>query len=209
MTGRGWLIYHPKRQVSRFGALTVYHDSLSGNQDPYVWSRRFLHTACHITQMSPEVGDVNFWISGDTFPAFSGLWCDLVFVVQEKAYWQHSNSISADDPVIDTPEAFADHYAWMPKEHPFRLRRRFTLKANPATSFQPQQDDGSLIDLVPLLTEVGVGLDGLRTGLRAGFQSKPLRLPDGTAPVVYQRLREVATVRTAGEQLEEIRRSAA
>jgi hypothetical protein len=207
MTGHGWLIYHPKRQVSRFAGLTVHHDSLAGNQDPYVWNRRFLHTACHITQMSPEVGDVNFWVSGDTFPGFSILWCDLVFVVEDKIYWQDSNRIAVGDPVVDSPEAFADHYAPMPNEHPYRRRRRFTLKADPALSFQPQNDNGSLIDLVPLFADIGLGLDWLRIGLRAGWQSRPLRLPDGVASVVYKRLRDVAPVRMPGEQLEDIRRS--
>jgi hypothetical protein len=154
-TGRGWLIYHPKRQVSRFGKLTVYHDSLSGNQDPYVWDRRFLHTACHITQMSPEVGDASVWVSGDTFPAFSHFWCDPVFAVQEKASWRDSNSIATDEP---------------------------------------------LIDLVPLLASAGLGLEELRIRLRAGWQSRPLRLPDGVAPVVYGRLRQIAPLRISGER---------
>ena len=67
-TMAGYLIYHPKREVSKFANLVVYHDSTTGNQDPYIWNQPFLHTYCHITQMSPEVGHINFWVGGDTFP---------------------------------------------------------------------------------------------------------------------------------------------
>src|SRR5215216_883751 len=134
MTPSGWLIYHPRRQVSQFENLTVYHDSFVGNQDPYVWSRRFLHTACHITQMTPEVGQINFWVSGDAFPAFTRLWCDLVFVVQDKIYWAARNHIAPDDPMVESPAAFSDHYVRMPKDHPYKKRERFTLKANPERS---------------------------------------------------------------------------
>src|SRR5947207_15715409 len=98
----GYLIYHPRRAVSRFDTLTVYHDPIrESNQDPYVWNERFLHTYCHITQMHSAVGDINFWVSGDHFPNFTHLWCDLVFVVAEKTHWEKANDINVDDPLID------------------------------------------------------------------------------------------------------------
>jgi hypothetical protein len=37
----GWLIYHPRRQRSDVGGLTVYHDPVGGNQDPHVWNSRY------------------------------------------------------------------------------------------------------------------------------------------------------------------------
>jgi hypothetical protein len=45
---RGYLIYHRRRVVKQFGKDKVYCDptSRSGNQDPYVWNTRFLHTYC-------------------------------------------------------------------------------------------------------------------------------------------------------------------
>src|SRR5690349_2512465 len=98
----GYLIYHPRRQRSTFGDVTVYHDGIGGNQDPYVWNRQFLHTYCHITQMSPAGGDINFWVSGDTFPDFTRLSCDLVFVVAQKLYWSYANTIEPADPLIDS-----------------------------------------------------------------------------------------------------------
>ena len=78
----GYIIYHPKRQSSTYKNTVIYHDNIRGNQDPYIWNRRFLHTYCHITQLSPKIGYINFWVSGDTFPLFNHLYCDLVFVIQ-------------------------------------------------------------------------------------------------------------------------------
>src|SRR5215207_9577399 len=100
--------------------------------------------------MSPEVGDINFWISGDTYSDFSKLWCDLVFVIQERVHWRDPNSIASNDPIVDSPETYADHYPWTPEQHPYRRRCRFTLKADPAAIFQPQEEDSSLINLAPL-----------------------------------------------------------
>ncbi len=101
----GYLIYHPSRAVAKFDAAVVYHDHIGGNQDPYVWNTQFLHTYCHITQMKPSEGDINFWVSGDSFPNFSHLYCDLVFVVAEKAYWKSANTIDRDNAIVDTDEA--------------------------------------------------------------------------------------------------------
>lgn len=56
----GYLIYHPTRRSSTFGDITVYHDGTTGNQDPYVWNTKFLHTYCHMTQMTPNIGQINF-----------------------------------------------------------------------------------------------------------------------------------------------------
>lgn len=80
----GYIIYHPKRNREIFDGTTVHYDNNEGNQDPYVWNRQFLHTYCHMTQMTPQEGQINFWVSGDTFPNFSQLFCDLVFVVERK-----------------------------------------------------------------------------------------------------------------------------
>jgi hypothetical protein len=101
----GYLVYHPRRVVTKFDVtkfdhVTVYHDHPAGNQDPYVWNSQFLHTYCHITQMKPSVGDINFWVSGDTFPNFSHLYCDLIFVVAEKVYWEFANTIDRDHNIV-------------------------------------------------------------------------------------------------------------
>lgn len=65
-----YLIYHPARTKSIINGITIYHDSFSGNEDPYLWNDKFLHTFCHITQLPNIIGQINFWISGDKYPNF-------------------------------------------------------------------------------------------------------------------------------------------
>ena len=199
----GYLIYHPPRVVSDFETTRVYYDNTNGNQDPYVWNQKFLHTYCHITQMSPQVGHINFWISGDTFPDFSSLYCDLVFVVAEKLYWENPNTIKASDPIVDTDEAYNDHYSWF-EQHHYQRRRRFTLKADPESSFQPQNIYQELIDIVPFLVEEGFSLTQLRKNLRSGFNSKPMGL-GLIATKLYSWLNQYANVKLSGAKLQKIR----
>lgn len=203
----GYLIYHPKRCVSNFGDIKVYHDPSSGNQDPYVWNTKFLHSYCHITQMSSELGHTNFWISGDTFPNFSHLYCDLVFVVEQKVFWSRPNVIDPNDPLVDSEEAYTDHYQWA-FQHKFKRRRRFTLKADQYKSFQPQDSGGGLIDIVPFLTSAGFTLNELRGSSRAGYNSQPVPLGD-VAGALYEWLSSKAAIKLTGDVLEGIRRNSA
>ncbi len=202
----GYLIYHPRRRQSRFGNVSVYHDHNGANQDPYVWNRQFLHTYCHITQMSPAVGHINFWVSGDTFPNFSQLYCDLVFVVQSKVYWREANAIERQDPMVESDEGFTDHYQWGKYQHRLKRRKRYTLKADPERSFQPQDENRALIDIIPFLSDAGLLLDTLRRGLRGRFNSKPYRLEE-IAVQLYERLDRTATIKLNGEELQAIRRA--
>src|ERR1043165_4628279 len=101
MSKQFYLIYHPKRERIFLNGLTIYHDKFSDNQDPYIWNDRFLHTYCHITQLSNYIGQTNFWISGDVYPNFTRLFCDCVFVIEEKLFWSRRNSIDRSDPIVD------------------------------------------------------------------------------------------------------------
>lgn len=199
----GYLIYHPKRAVTNLDGLTIYHDSISGNQDPYIWNTHFLHSFCHITQMSPEVGEGNFWVSGDRWPDFTRLYCDLVFVVWAKVYWSDPNNIASDDPLVDSRAAYADHYGWA-HQHPLRRRRRYTLKADPLGSFQPQDTAGNLLDLVPFLAENGFSVETLRQGLRSGFSSRPFWIGSLSGDL-HTWLAKVASRKLTGTQLQEVR----
>ena len=201
----GYIIYHPKRRREAFDGTPVYFDNNAGNQDPYVWNRQFLHSYCHITQMTPQEGDTNFWISGDTFPNFTRLFCDLVFEVERKIYWADSNHIEHKDPLVDSKAAYTDHYAWAMHQHTFQRLRRFTLQAT-VRSFQPQTADGDLLDIVPALEEIGLSLDELRTRLRAGFTSRPMRLTDDEVAGLVAWLEANATCKLVGADLEAIRR---
>jgi hypothetical protein len=109
-TVTSWLIYHPKREYRSFDGQPVYFDKTEGNQDPYIWSDRFLHSYCHITQFRAEIGGIHLWVSGDTFPQFRHLYCDLVFVVADKQPWKEPNRITRSDPIVESKEAFKDHY---------------------------------------------------------------------------------------------------
>ncbi len=201
----GYLIYHPRRDISYFKSTKVYHDSNCGNQDPYIWNQKFLHTYCHITQMSPQIDYINFWVSGDCFPEFSFLYCDLVFLVAEKLYWQNANNIDDNNPVVDSDRAYNDHYRWH-FQHFLKRRRRFTLKADPESSFQPQNARQELIDVLPFLLDRGFSLTQLRKNLRSGFSSKPMPLSSSIAAEFYSWISQRANIKLYGFQLEEIRK---
>ncbi|MEZ2230330.1 hypothetical protein [Microcoleus sp.] len=202
----GYLIYHPSRAVAALDATVVYHDRIGGNQDPYIWNKQFLHTYCHITQMKPNVGDINFWVSGDSFPNFCRLYCDLVFVVAEKVYWGNANIIDRNDVIVDNDEAYNDHYRWAMHQHHLKRRRRYTLKADPEYSFQPQDIENNLIDIIPFLIEQGITIDDVRQGMRSGFNSKPLRL-ESLASKLYNWFEENAPIKLDGLQLQNLRKN--
>lgn len=201
----GYIIYHPTRTVSDFDGQRVYYDYPTNNQDPYIWNEQFLHTYCHITQMSPREGNINIWVSSHNLHQFTQLFCDLVFVVADKIYWRESNKIGRRDPLVDTADAFGDHYRWAMYQHPLKVRRRYTLKADPVRSFQPQNTDGSLIDIVPFLESQNVTLAELRRGLRAGFNSKPMRMSEDLAAKLYTWLNDQAPIKLTGNELRAIR----
>lgn len=201
----GFLIYHPKRQVSVFDKVVVYHDKTTGNQDPYVWNGCFLHTFCHMSQMSPEEGDINFWVSGDTYPDFSRLYCDLVFVIKEKVCWTNANKISRNDKIVDSKNAYNDHYSPGVINHPYKKRRRFTLKADPDLSFQPQNEQHELFDIVPFLFEMGYSISDLQKCMTTKIGSKPMPIPNEVSNHLYKKLNEIAVIKLTGPELEKIR----
>ena len=72
-----YLVYHPKRDTTRMGDVTIYHDSVRGNQDPYIWNGRILHTYCHITQFTSEHDQVVFWVGGCSLKKYGAIWSSL------------------------------------------------------------------------------------------------------------------------------------
>jgi hypothetical protein len=181
-----------------------YFDSTTGNQDPYVWNEAFLHSYCHITRFHAEAGDINLWVSGDRFPQFSRLYCDLVFTVARKCLWTDANDLHRDDPLVDSDEAWADHYRWY-CQHPLSRRSRYTLKADPGRSFQPQAADGGLIDIAPVLLEQGINLSDLQAGMNAGIGSQPIMIPIAAATAIEQTLRHAPVILT-GAELQKLRK---
>jgi hypothetical protein len=202
----GYLIYHPRRERDVFGKTVVYFDGIGHNQDPYIWNRRFLHTACHMTQMRPEVGQINFWVSGDTYPSFKHLYCDLVFEVAQKLEWADRNHMDPKDRMVDSSAAYGDHYGWYGDHEHFKKRgHRFTLKANPEGSFQPQTADGSLVDVLPLLARHAMKRDGLRSSFRAGFGTRPIALDPRVVESLRSEIEVLAPIRLTGQELRAIR----
>ncbi|GHP00782.1 hypothetical protein KSF_108290 [Reticulibacter mediterranei] len=222
MNGR--LLYHKtKSATSRNGLvkttvlrnekeINAYSDDFSGNQDPYIWQKVFLHTYCHMGQMRdgfqckpkghPEVdrGDILFWITSDVRGNYTQLKCDLVFVVAEKQYWSLPNQINRHDSPAntDSEDAFKEHYAWV-EQHKLSDKmvaqgfRRFTLKADPAQSFQPQDANGNLLDIRPLLKRLNVNLTALNKDLgpsEPGRFARPFLLEEQKARALYTMIRK-------------------
>lgn len=203
-----YLVYHPPRQTEQFGRLRVHFDAPRGNQDPYIWNQRFLHSYCHITQLSaPNPGDRIFWVSSTNFRTLPDLLCDLVFIVEERVYWENSAAVSRQGLVAgsDSEYAYADHYRWA-TQHVLTRRRRYTLKANARTSFQPQNADGTLLDIRPMLLQLGVSQDQLLHML-ATRGSKPLKLSPAIAQELYRTICKAASKKLHGATLARIRAS--
>ena len=201
-----YLIYHPVRASAAFGRHRVHFDSARGNQDPYIWNRRFLHSYCHITQLRvPQPGDLIFWVSSTDYKTLPDLLCDLVFLVDDRVYWPSSSSAGRRGCVAgaDSSFAYADHYRWA-KQHPLTRRRRYTLKAHAEKSFQPQKPDGMLLDIRPMLLALGVS-QGQLLQLHAPRGSKPLPLSNEIAKRLYEMVAKGAAKKLRGVQLARVR----
>ncbi len=224
MNGR--LLYHKTKGdrdlhgvvKTTVGNITAYSDDFDGNQDPYIWQKVFLHSYCHMGQMREHFnmprghtevgrGDINFWITSGR-GNYSKLYCDLVFVVADKPYWPTPNYINRCDPPAksDSDAAFVEHYAWV-KQHCFKPKKlekgyqRFTLKADPLKSFQPQDANGNLLDIRPVLKELDVDIEALEKALgpkAKNSYSRPFRLEAQVACDLYARVREQADVLRTG-----------
>lgn len=199
-----WLIYHPKRQITVLGKMTVHHDNFGGNEDPYIWHDNFLHTYCHITQLTNNPGQINFWISGDIYPNFSKLYCDCVFVIKEKCYWKDRNSIDCSDSIVDNKQTYEHHYKWAENgHHVYKKRRRYTLKADSKKSFQPQDNNGNLIDILPFLNCHGIDTKTLINSMTSKKGSRPFQLDNGIGKRLYDYLYKTATTKLYGKNLKD------
>lgn len=199
-----YLIYHPKRESTPLGKIVVHHDKFGGNEDPYLWNDKFLHTYCHITQLKNEVGQINFWVSDEKLTDFTHLNCDCVFVIAEKHFWKTSDFIDPNDPIVDNEQSFEHNYKWANpphNHHPLKRRQRYTLKADPVRSFQPQDKDHNLIDVVPFLQKHGISINQLRQAMISNINSRPFKLPDNLGKELYDYLFKIAAIKLKGSQL--------
>lgn len=208
-----YLIYHPPRKnPTNIGDFKVYHDAFGNNEDPYIWNDSFLHSFCHITQIRPEIGSLIFWVSGDSYPDFNSLYCDCVFLVDQKVVWKNANYIESTDSIVDNLQCFKHHYSWVNPphlQHVFKKRKRYTLKAHKDKSFQPQDSDGNLIDIVPFLMQNNISLTELcntigktKSGKRA-INSKPYLLSDSVAKGLYDLLSK-SSIKITGQMIKDL-----
>ncbi|MEI6822738.1 MAG: hypothetical protein WCL51_12455 [Bacteroidota bacterium] len=200
-----YLIYHPRRCQTVIGNMKVYHDKFGGNEDPYIWDNKFLHTYCHITQLTNEEGQINFWVSGNSYPNFTQLFCDCVFVIDKKYFWKNANNIDMNDPIVDNNQTYEHHYKWH-LQHPMK-RRRYTLKADSEKSFQPQDVNKNLIDIVPFLNQQGITTDKLiqviamTKNRKRTISSRPFPLEMDIGLKLYDYLFSISTIKLFGKQL--------
>ena len=200
------IIYHPKRCVKEIGEFKIYHDNFKDNQDPYIWNKNFLHTYCHMPQMRNEVGDINFWVSANDYPNITNLFCDCVFVIEKKHYWTNADEIDIQDPIVDNnKQTFEHHFDWANKgSHPLKRKKRYTLIADSQKSFQPQDKEKNLIDILPFLNENGITTAKIIESMTSNYQSKPYRINNLLSQNLYDYLFETASIKIYGYQIENL-----
>lgn len=89
-----YIMLHQNRIEVKIDDITVYCDNFKGNQDPYVWSERFLNTFCKTNQIKAsqlKKGDTLFWFTRQGTPSDDKWFVDLVFIVDEISYWEKSD----------------------------------------------------------------------------------------------------------------------
>lgn len=160
-----YIMLHQNRIEVKIDDTIVYCDNFKGNQDPYVWSERFLNTFCKTTQIKAsqlKKGDTLFWFSRQGNPSEDRWFVDLVFIVDEISYWEKSDKAGEavdypfehyNDVKLSTIKydeySYKDHYEWAKNDHPktsSRPKRRFTIVAS-KESYQPQTEHKELIEI--------------------------------------------------------------
>ena len=160
-----YIMLHQNRIEVKIDDTIVYCDNFKGNQDPYVWSERFLNTFCKTTQIKAsqlKKGDTLFWFSRQGNPSEDRWFVDLVFIVDEISYWEKSDKAGEavdypfehyNDVKLSTIKydeySYKDHYERAKNDHPktsSRPKRRFTIAAS-KESYQPQTEHKELIEI--------------------------------------------------------------
>ena len=202
----GVIYFHPQREKTHFGNGGIaYHDHIGNhNQDPYIWNDKFLHSYCHITQSRNDIGQVNFWVSTNNLNKIEKILCDLVFVVGEKHYWENANHIDISNSLVDNKQAFDEHYNYH-SDHRYNKRKRYTLKADPISSFQPQDENSNLIDILPFINFIGITTEWIEANCKSGWNSKPIKLSVENTQELYNYLFETAFVRLSGTDFKKLR----
>ncbi|AWE63999.1 MULTISPECIES: hypothetical protein [Staphylococcus] len=220
-----YLFFHPKPACDTYGDMNIYHDKFGNNEDPYVWSERFLHSFCKITDYAYSKStqkDIIFWISINKEGNNLKYLCDLVFKIEKWDFWYKTFSeqkdaiatnkeLTINDAVVEgDEEAYEYHYSWINRgEHkwePTYRRRRLTLKADPVLSFQPQNRQGNLLDVTELLKTI-VNFNVEKSPAKSGTSYKAFELEEEQASKLYEEIKRLSFIRLKGRDLKNLRRN--
>lgn len=125
--------------------------------------------------------------------------------MSEKHFWENSNSISDSDLIVDSPQAYTNHYNWANKgSHPLKRRKRYTLKGDSEKSFQPQSAINSLIDILPFLNKNGLEPEELINSITSKRGSRPFKLSSDLGNQLYDFLYSESGHRVKGSELKNL-----
>lgn len=112
--------------------------------------------------------------------------------------------IGKEDPIVDNIQTYEHHYKWANpphNQHPFKKRRRYTLKAHPDKSFQPQNSDKTLFDILPFLNKKGLKTEQLVKAITSSRGAGPFKLENNLGLELYDFLKYNAPINLTGQQL--------
>lgn len=197
-----------------------YCDSFNGNQDPYIFAPRFLHSYCKINQLpisKMKKGDTILWFTKDESQKEKGEWfCDLVFILDEIKIWNpipdsfnanYKNNYTKSDirQCVTHEREERDHFRWAGIDHPKgeNSHKRITLFANSKESFQPLNSENNLICMDEFCQdELGLDLSIIKGGPR-GYPKRVL--DENQCNKILNYINEESHKKLHGKQLQEIR----
>jgi len=145
--------------------------------------------------------------------------CDLVFEVEQpNAEWSHPNNLKGDYPIVDSKQAWEDHYSWAPIDHAYTPKqvlagvKRFSAKAHPIHSFQPVDQYQQRPDILALLHSLQGDEDTKVDGHALydainynAWGSAPFPLGLKVALLLHQMLSPQQFVQSRGKWLQQLR----
>lgn len=143
------ILSHGQRMSKEICNSRVYYENYhSNNVCPYIFEKQFLHTFCK--RIAHKEWDIHIWVTytKNSKWAIESILCDLFFKIERIIYWSY------DSP----PSGFSKNAR---KFHFLRGRRqhkRKTYHTAIATndSYQPQDSNWNLIDLVPFFKKIDI-----------------------------------------------------
>lgn len=117
--------------------------------------------------------------------------------------------MTLENPIVDNEQTLEHHYRWVNppfNHHPFKRRKRYTLKAHTDKSFQPQDQNKDLIDILPFLNTCGIETHYLVEKMTSSRGSRPFKLPEDLGLKLYNLLKENAVIKIYGKDIANLHR---